>query len=97
MRTVLAISLAIRAALGSAVSMFRLQQDTTTPANLQPGSEPTLVILFYFSNKIENVMKLPHNLNFKNNFLGKYVRRQIDKIAKSRHEEIEIRKWQEMK
>ena len=47
----------------------RLQQDTRTPANLQPGSEPTLAILFYFSNIIENVMKLPHNLNFKNNFL----------------------------
>ena len=25
--------------------------------------------IFYFSNIIENVMKLPHNLNFKNNFL----------------------------
>ena len=31
--------------------------------------------------------------------MGKYVRRQIDKIAKSWHVEIEIRirKWQEMK
>ena len=69
----------------------RLQQDTRTPANLQPGSEPALAIISYFSNIIENVMKLPHNLNFKNNFLGKYVRRQIDKIAKSWHIEIEIR------
>ena len=41
--------------------------------------------IFYFLNLMENVMKLPHNLNIKNNFLGKYVRRQIDKIAKSWH------------
>ena len=74
----------------------RLQQDTRTPANLQPGSELALKITFYFSNIIENVMKLPHNLNFKNNFLGKYVRRKIDKIAKSWHIEMAIRNKIEM-
>ena len=85
-RTVLAICLAIGAALGSAVSMSDCNRTPELRQIYSRVSEPALAIFFYFSNIIENVMKLSHNLNFKNNFLGKYVRRQIDKIAKSWHE-----------
>ena len=98
-RTVLAISLAIGAALGSAVSMSDCNRTPASSGNSTAGLRAGPQNIFCFSNIIENLMKLPHNLNFKNNFLGKYVRRQIDKIAKSWHVEIEIRirKWQEMK